>query len=67
MPLTRITGAAAPRKRVRIEDVALLEPDLVDTDDPGDDWFAATRALVTDSFLAAIEATHVVPTTPEYD
>lgn len=42
-----------------------LQADLVDADDPGHDWFAKTRALATESFLPAIEATHVVPTTPK--
>jgi hypothetical protein len=31
------------------------------------DWFTITRALATESFLSAIEATNVVPTTPEQD
>lgn len=42
-----------------------LQADLVDADDPGNDWFAKTRALATESFLPAIDATDVVPTTPK--
>jgi hypothetical protein len=42
-----------------------LQADLVDSDEPGADWFAQTRALVTESFLHAIEATNVVGTTPK--
>jgi hypothetical protein len=44
-----------------------IQADLVDSDAPGEDWFATTRALATEAFLSAIEATHVVPTTPEHD
>jgi hypothetical protein len=44
-----------------------LQVDLVDADDPGDDWFAKMRAAATESFLPALEALHVVPTTPEAD
>ncbi len=60
----------ATRVRIFAEDEAerfTLQADLVDADDPGDDWFAKTRAVVTESFLPAIEATNVVPTTPEAD
>ncbi|MDB5215338.1 MAG: hypothetical protein JWO86_3265, partial [Myxococcaceae bacterium] len=44
-----------------------LQADLVDAADPGDDWFAKTRGLANESFLPAVEATHVVPTTPKAD
>ena len=42
-----------------------LQADLVDAGDPGDDWFTRTRTVAVESFLPAIEATHVVPTTPK--
>jgi len=44
-----------------------FQADLVDADDPGAEWFPKTRAVATESFLAALEATHVVPTTPKAD
>ena len=44
-----------------------LQADLVDADDPGGDWFPETRAAAIESFLPALEATHVVPTTPDAD
>jgi hypothetical protein len=58
------------RIRIFVEDEAerfTIQADLVDSDDPGEDWFTITRALATESFLSAIEATNVVPTTPEQD
>jgi hypothetical protein len=60
----------ATRVRIFAEDEPerfTLQADLVDSDNPGDDWFATTRAVVTESFLPALEATHVVPTTPDAD
>ncbi len=58
----------ATRVRIFAEDEPqrfTLQADLVDTDDPGDDWFAKTRTLAIASFLPALEATNVVPTTPD--
>lgn len=43
-----------------------LQADLVDADDTGGDWFTTTRA-VADAIMTAIEATGIVPTTPEHD
>jgi hypothetical protein len=56
------------RVRIFAEDEAerfTLQADLVDPDDPADDWFATNRALATDTFLAVLDATSVVPTTPD--
>lgn len=44
-----------------------LQADLVDADDVGDDWFPKMRTVATELFLSALEAAHVVPTTPEAD
>ena len=65
-------GSAAAGTRVRIfaEEEAgrfTLQADLASADDAADDWFGATRALVTESFLPLLDATNVVPTTPEAD
>ena len=63
-------GTAATRVRIFAEDEPgrfTLQADLVDADDPAEDWFGKTRAVVIESFLPAVDATNVVPTTPEAD
>jgi hypothetical protein len=64
------SDAAGTRVRIFAEEEPgrfTLQADLASADDPGDDWFGKTRALATESFLPLLDATNVVPTTPEAD
>jgi hypothetical protein len=60
----------ATRVRIFAEDEPerfTLQADLVDAEDPDEGWFPKTRSVATESFLPALEASHVVPTTPKAD